>query len=94
MISVANDKLYWHNTLRVFHTKCNMERTYDIINPDVKTLDIMLQAPINNNPRFLHAWVMKMFHMEVYKKKKAGLVTMKDAEKHSLYMVWGKGGTK
>lgn len=54
----------------------------------------MLQVFINNNFCFFYVWVMKMFYMEVYKKKKVGLVMMKDVEKYSLYMVWGKGGMK
>ncbi|KIR51586.1 hypothetical protein I315_05809 [Cryptococcus gattii Ru294] len=88
MISIVDDKIFWHNTLRLFHTKYNMERTYDVINPNLKPIDVMLQGPVDDNQPFLFARVMRIFHIDVYKKRKAGLVTMDDVEKHCLPVIW------
>ncbi|UOH83677.1 hypothetical protein LQV05_006411 [Cryptococcus neoformans] len=90
MISIIDDKIFWHNALRLFHTKYNMERTYDVINPNLKPIDVMLQGPADENQPFLFARVMRIFHVDIYKKCKAGLVTMNDVEKHSLPVIWLK----
>ncbi|KIR43079.1 hypothetical protein I307_04215 [Cryptococcus deuterogattii 99/473] len=65
-----------------------MERAYCIINPNLKPIDAMLQGPVNDNQPFLFARVMRIFHIDIYKKRKAGLVTMNDVEKHSLPIIW------
>ncbi|OWZ59464.1 hypothetical protein C356_00987 [Cryptococcus neoformans c45] len=48
----------------------------------------MLQGPADENQPFLFARVMRIFHVDIYKKCKAGLVTMNDVEKHSLPVIW------
>ncbi|AFR93094.2 hypothetical protein C343_00980 [Cryptococcus neoformans C23] len=48
----------------------------------------MLQGPADENQPFLFSRVMRIFHVDIYKKCKAGLVTMNDVEKHSLPVIW------
>lgn len=88
MISIVDDKVFWHNALRLFHTKYNIERSYDVINPNLKPIDVMLQGPVDDDQPFLFARVMRIFHFDIYKKRKAGLVTVNDVEKHSLPVIW------
>ncbi|KAI0633696.1 hypothetical protein C8Q77DRAFT_1157868 [Trametes polyzona] len=64
-ISFVNNKIYWHQVLRVNYTTYDQRRAQDSINPRTRA-DVMLLAPAGRAHQYMYARIIKIFHVNLY----------------------------
>ncbi|TRM61255.1 hypothetical protein BD626DRAFT_558654 [Schizophyllum amplum] len=64
-LHIQNDRVYWHQSMRINYTTYNMRRAQDVINPDFRS-DIFVYATDDDAHPFWYARVIGILHVNVY----------------------------
>ncbi|EIW52144.1 uncharacterized protein TRAVEDRAFT_24454 [Trametes versicolor FP-101664 SS1] len=64
-VLIVNNRIFWHQVLRVNYTTYDRRRTQDSVNPRTHP-DILLLAPSTETHKFWYARVIKIFHVNIH----------------------------
>lgn len=64
-VNIVNNRIYWHQVLRVNYTTYDRRRAQDSVNPRTHP-DVLLLAPSSDTHKYWYARVIKIFHLNVH----------------------------
>ncbi|KIK32717.1 hypothetical protein CY34DRAFT_100899, partial [Suillus luteus UH-Slu-Lm8-n1] len=86
-ISIANNKIYEHNTLQINYTTYDLRREQDSLNPRTRA-DIMVLSHETDEERhpYWYARIIRIFHVEVWNFADASMT--KPQQMNFLFVRW------